>query len=65
MLPKCSLAWGPRLDAWASRGIEGASTFGFTIALASMEGIEGHRGVANPGFPGLWRRGRASKGIDL
>ena len=37
MLPKSSLVWGPQLDAWASKGIEGASTFGFAAVLASRK----------------------------
>ena len=41
MLPKCSLVSGAWLDTWASKGIEGASIVGFTIAWASREGIEG------------------------
>ena len=43
MLPKRSQVWGPQLAAWASKGIEGASNLGFTIALALREGIDGHR----------------------
>ena len=79
MLPKCSLVSGAQLDTWASKGIEGASILGFTIAWASREGIEGASTLgftialaSMGGIDGhrplfilcLWCRGAASRAAD-
>ena len=75
MLPRWSLVWGLLLDAWASKGIEGASTRhrqGIKMltgvgALARCLGIEGHRGgiegASTFGFAAVLASRKASRRI--